>query len=163
MSNLIVLTFDNDEEATKVMSTIKDLRKHDFISLDDTAVVVRDQEGKYHVKNEIDRGIKLGAGAGSLIGLFIGFLFGGPLGSLLLGGIGGAIVGRFADMGIDNKFVNQVKENLEPGSSALFLLVRDANTNAAIAALRPYQGTVYQTSLPPETEEELRHVLKDRK
>ena len=119
--------------------------------------------GEFHVKNEIDRGIKLGAGIGSLIGLFVGFMFGGPLGSLLLGGIGGAIVGKVADMGIDQKFVKEVKEQMEPGSSALFLLVREANTNAAIAALRPYQGSVYHTSLDPEAEEELRHVLKTRK
>ena len=163
MASLIVITFDNDEEATKVMKTIKSLRKEAFISLDDTAVVVRDSDGEFHVKNEIDRGIKLGAGIGSLIGLFVGFMFGGPLGSLLLGGIGGAIVGKVADMGIDQKFVKEVKEQMEPGSSALFLLVREANTNAAIAALRPYQGSVYHTSLDPEAEEELRHVLKTRK
>jgi uncharacterized membrane protein len=163
MANLIVLTFEDDEEATKVMGTIKSLRKEAFINLDDTAIVVRDSEGEFHVKNEIDRGIKLGAGIGSLIGLFIGFMFGGPLGSLLLGGIGGAIVGKVADMGIDKKFVNEVKEKMEPGSSALFLLVRDANANAAIAALRPYEGTVYYTTLDPEAEEELRHVLKTRK
>jgi uncharacterized membrane protein len=162
MSDLIVLTFENDEEATQVMKTIKSLRKESFISLDDTAVVVKDQEGKIHVKNEIDRGIKLGAGVGSLMGLFLGMLFGGPIGAMLLGGAGGALVGKLTDMGVDQKFVKQLKEELEPGSSALFLLVRDAHTNAAMAALRPYKGTVYHTTLGPEAEEELQRVLKDR-
>lgn len=162
MSNLIVLVFDNDEEATQVMEAIKSLRKEDFISLDDTAVVVKDQDGKVHVKNEIDRGIKLGAGIGSLMGLFLGMLFGGPVGALLLGGAGGALVGKLTDMGVDQKFVKQLSEDLQPGSSALFLMVREAHNNAAMAALRPYKGTVYHTTLDTETEAELQRVLKDR-
>ena len=162
MSDLIVLTFDNDEEATQVMETIKGLRKEAFINLDDTAVVVKDKDGKLHVKNEVDRGIKLGAGVGSLLGLFIGMLFGGPIGAMLLGGAGGALVGKLVDMGVDQQFVKQLKEELEPGSSALFLLVRDAHANAALAALRPYKGTVYHTTLGPDAEQELQRVLKDR-
>lgn len=162
MSNLIVLVFDNDEEATQVMDAIKSLRKENFISLDDTAVVVKDADGKVHVKNEIDRGIKLGAGIGSLMGLFLGMLFGGPVGALLLGGAGGALVGKLTDMGVDQKFVKQLKEDLPPGSSALFLMVREAHNNAAMAALRPYKGTVYHTSLDAETEAELQRVLKER-
>lgn len=162
MSNLVVLVFDSDEEATQVMEAIKTLRKEDFISLDDTAVIIKDADGKVHVKNEIDRGIKLGAGVGSLLGLFLGMLFGGPIGAMLLGGAGGALVGKLVDMGVDQKFVKQLKEDLPPGSSALFLLVRDAHSNVAMAALRPYQGTIYHTTLDTETEAELQRVLKER-
>lgn len=162
MSNLIVLVFDSDEEASQVMGAIKSLRKENFISLDDTAVIVKDADGKVHVKNEIDRGIKLGAGIGSLMGLFLGMLFGGPVGALLLGGAGGALVGKLVDMGVDQKFVKQLKEELPPGSSALFLLVHDANSNVAMAALRPYKGTVYHTTLDSDTEAELQRVLKER-
>ena len=163
MSFLTVVVFEDEEQASEVRESLKSIQKQGLLDLDDSAIIVKDEDGQVHVKNEVDRGIKVGIAGGGLIGLFVGFMFGGPLGSLLLGGIGGAIVGKVAAMGIDKKFVNEVKEKMEPGTSALFLLVRDANANAAIAALRPYEGTVYYTTLDPEAEEELRHVLKTRK
>jgi len=74
----------------------------------------------------------------------------------------GAVVGKMADLGVDQKFVHEVSASLKPGSSAIFILARAANPDAIIAALRPYKGTVYHTSLAPEAEEELRRILKKR-
>jgi uncharacterized membrane protein len=161
MSNLLVITFDNAEEAGKVLETLRSVQRSDLIGLDDSAVVVKDEEGKVHVKNEMDRGVKIGAVGGGLLGLLIGSIF-FPVGGLVLGALGGALVGSSADLGIQSKFVKQVGEDLTPGTSALFIIVRDANPNAAIAALKPYKGKVYQTSLPPEAEEEVRRILKKR-
>ena len=160
MSHLVVLTFDNAEEAGKVRETIKPVQGQGLISLDDSAVVVKDEDGQVHVKNELDRGVKVGLAGGGLIGLFIGFMFGGPIGALILGAAGGALVGASADMGLQKSFVKEVSEAIKPNTSALFLIVRDSNPNAAIAALKPYQGEVYHTSLDPEAEETLRRVLK---
>ncbi len=161
MSNLIVMTFDNAEEAGKVRETLRSAQRSDLINLDDSAVVVKDEEGKVHVKNELDRGVKIGAVGGGLLGLLIGSIF-FPIGGIVLGAIAGGLIGASTDLGIQSKFVKQVGEDLTPGTSALFIVVRDANPNAAIAALKPYKGKVYHTSLPPEAEEELRRMLKKR-
>jgi uncharacterized membrane protein len=67
-----------------------------------------------------------------------------------------------ADLGIQKSFVKEVSEALQPGNSALFVIVRDANPNAAIAALKPYKGTVYHTSLDSEDEDTLRRILSKR-
>lgn len=162
MSNLIVITFDNMEEAGQVRKALSSIQKQNLISLDDSAVVVKDEDGTPSVKNEIDRGVKVGATAGGLLGLFIGFLLMGPLAATLIGAVGGAAVGSLTDLGIQKKFVKEVSDALKPGTSALFIIVREANATAAIAALKPYQGEVYHTSLPPEAEESLRRVLKER-
>jgi uncharacterized membrane protein len=161
MSNIIVITFDNTEEAGKVRDTLKKLEGGGYISLDDSAVVVRDEEGKIHVKNEVDRGVKIGAVGGGLLGLFISFLF-LPIGGLIVGAALGGLVGSAFDLGISKKFVKDIQDSLEPGTSAIFFIVREANADMAVAALKPYKGEVYQTSLPAEGEEHLRKVLSKR-
>ena len=162
MSNLVVIVFDNAEEADKVRESIRSVQKQELIKLDDSAIVVKDEDGQVHVKNELDRGVKVGIAGGGLIGLFIGFMFGGPIGAMILGGLGGALIGASTDMGLQKSFVREVSAALKPNTSALFVIVRDSNPNAAIAALKPYQGEVYHTSLDPEAEETLRRVLKDK-
>lgn len=162
MPDLIVMTFDNEEEAGQVRQTLRSVETQGLVSLDDSAIVVKDEDGQVSVKNELDRGVKVGFAGGGLVGLFIGFMFGGPLGSALVGAGGGALVGSLADLGIHKSFVTEVSDSLQPGSSALFIIVRDANPNATISALRPYQGEVYHTSLSTEAEETLRRVLRKR-
>lgn len=162
MSNLIVITFDNPDEAGKVRQAIRTVQKQGNISLDDSAVIVKDADGKVKIKDEIDRGVKVGAAGGGLLGLLIGSVF-FPIAGLVIGVAGGALAGRMADLGIQKSFIEDVTNALAPGTSALFLIVRDANANVAINALKPYKGEVYHTSLEPDTEETLRQVLKDRK
>ena len=161
MPDLIVITFDNAEEAGQVRTSIREEQHQGLISLDDSAVVVRDEEGKVHIKNEMDRGVKIGVIGGGLLGLLIGGLF-FPLAGLLVGVLGGMGVGALTDLGIQKNFVKEVSDSLQPGTSALFLIVRHANANAVIAALKPYKGQLLQTPLDPEDEETVRRVLEKR-
>jgi uncharacterized membrane protein len=161
MSNLVVITFDNMEEAGEVREAIRRQEKGGQISLDDSAVVVKDTEGKVHVKNQMDRGVKIGAVSGGALGLLIGSIF-FPLAGIAMGVAGGAAVGALADLGIQKKFVQEVSDALAPGASAIFLIVRQANAAAATAALKPYKGEIYHTSLSEEDEATLRRVLEAR-
>jgi uncharacterized membrane protein len=162
MSYLTVVVFDDPDQATEARKSMKSIQKQGLLSLDDSAIIVKDEDGQVHVKNEVDRGIKVGLAGGGLIGLFVGFLFGGPIGAMLLGALGGAAVGSMADLGIQKSFVKDVTEAMKPGSSAIFFIIREANPNAAIAALKPYKGEVYHTALPTEAEETLRRVLRKK-
>jgi uncharacterized membrane protein len=159
MAQLVVITFDDMAQAEAVRETMRRQQHAGYINLDDSAVVVKDQDGKVHVKNEMDRGVKVGAVGGGFLGLLLGSIF-FPLAGLLIGVLGGAAVGKSLGKGVDKEFVEEVSEAIQPGSSAIFLLVREANPDVAVAALRPYQGTLYQTTLSPEAEETLRRALK---
>lgn len=161
MSNIIVITFDNEEEAGKVRKSLKSLEDTGYLSLDDSAVVVRDTEGKFHVKNQMDRGVKVGAVGGGFLGLFLGILL-APVGGMLIGAALGGLLGASFDLGISKKFIKDVEASMEPGTSALFFVIKEGNPDAAVAVLKPYKGNVYHTSLPPETEEHLRKVLSKR-
>jgi uncharacterized membrane protein len=161
MSNLVVITFDNADEASKVRESLRSLEKEGLLNLDDSAVIVKDAAGKVHVKNQTDRGVIVGAAGGGAIGLLIASIF-FPFAGIIGGALVGAVVGRMADLGVDQKFVHEVSAALKPDSSAIFVMVRQANPAAVVAALKPYQGQVYQTSLPTESEEELRRILGKR-
>ena len=52
---------------------------------------------------------------------------------------------------------------MEPGTSAIFFVIREGDPNMAMASLKPYKGTVYHTSLDPETVEHLQKILSERK
>jgi len=159
MSNLIVIVFDDADEATKVRKTIKSIEGSGHIRLDDSAVVVKDKDGKIHVKNQVDRGVKIGAVSGGFLGLLIGSVF-FPLAGILIGALGGAAIGAAAKLGVSQTFVKEVADSMATESSALFIIVRDSDPDVAIAALKPYKGKLLQTTLSPEDEENLRGVLK---
>ena len=161
MSNIVVITFDNMEEAGKVRESIRQQEKSGTISLDDSAVVVKDEDGKVHVKNQLDRGVKIGAVGGGLLGLLLAGIF-FPVAGIVVGVLGGMGVGSLADLGIQKDFVKDVSNAIKPGTSAIFLIVRESNPTVALAALRPYKGEVYHTSLDPEDEKSLRDVLSKR-
>jgi uncharacterized membrane protein len=93
--------------------------------------------------------------------LVIGSVF-FPIGAIVLGALAGGLIGKSADLGVDQKFVKEVSEDLQPGTSAIFFIVRDGNPEVAVAALKPYKGTVRQTSFPADAEKELRRILKKR-
>jgi len=161
MSNLVVITFDNAEEAGRVRESLRSLEQYGRLSLDDSAVVVKDAEGKIHVKNQTDRGVAVGAVGGGALGLLIGSIF-FPLAGIVAGALIGAVVGKMADTGVEKKFVQEVGAALKPNSSAIFVIAREADPAAVVAALKPYKGQVFQTTLSTEAEEELRRILSKR-
>jgi uncharacterized membrane protein len=161
MSNLVVITFDNPDEALKVRESLKKMEGEGYLKLDDSAVVVKEADGKVHLKNEMDRGTQAGAIGGSMVGLLIGSIM-FPVAGLVLGALGGGLVGHLFDKGVDQQFVKDVTEKMAPGSSAIFFILRGNDPGMAIATLRQYDGEIYQTTLPEEAEEALRDALKKR-
>jgi uncharacterized membrane protein len=161
MSNLVVLTFDDTEQAGEALDALKKVQREGFLKIDDAAVIVKDETGKVNIKNQLDTGVKWGAVGGGLIGLILASVF-FPLAGLAIGALGGALVGKTLDLGVDKKFVQDVTESLKPGSSALFVIGSGDNPDMVAAALRPFQGTIYQTTLPTEAVEELHAALKKK-
>jgi uncharacterized membrane protein len=161
MANLIVLTFDDTEQAIQALETLKKVQSGGYLKLNDAAVIVKDATGKVEIKNQVSSGTLGGALGGSFLGLLIAGVF-FPLAGLAIGAIGGALVGKSLHKGVDQDFVKDVTEQLKPGSSALFVMVRSSDPDIAIAALRPYKGKVYQTTLPSDAEEQLQDALKKK-
>lgn len=157
-NNLIVLAFDTMDEAEQVHQALVSAKNQGVLSIDDAAVVVKDADGKVQVKNQVSRGTWITTGVGGALGLLIGTIF-FPIGGLVLGLAGGALVGKFMDLGVDGNFVKDVGEQIQPGTSALFVLTRDENAAGVLAVLRQFQGKVLQTTLDSEADEAIRKAL----
>lgn len=159
MSELIVVMFDKVEEAEQARESIRKLEKLGSVSLGDAEVVSKDENGKISRHGQADSGTKWGAVGGGVLGLMLAGLF-FPLAGIAVGAGLGALLGKSLHLGIDKKFVEEVSESLTPGKSALFVMVKGGDVNMAIAAFRPYEGKILQTTLPSDKVEALEDELK---
>jgi uncharacterized membrane protein len=158
VSQVVVLGFDTPEQAQQTLKRLRDLEKAGQISLEDTAIVSRDEHGNLKTHNEVSGATEGGAVVGGMLGLLIGGLI-FPLAGLAIGALAGGAIGSLMHRGVDGKFVDDVRAKIKPGQSALFLIIREANADAALAAVRGMHGEVIQTSLDTDVEDQLRETL----
>ena len=159
-SNLVVVAFEDMETAGQLHDALVSAGKQGLITIDDSAIVVKDEEGKVTVDNQVSRGTWVGTAIGGGLGLLVGAIF-FPIGGIALGAAGGALVAKAMNLGIDGKFVDEATEKIQPGNSALFVLAHDANMAAMTAVLRDFNGHVIQTTLDSEAEEAIKRALHD--
>jgi uncharacterized membrane protein len=158
MSELLVLVFDNKEGAFQARDKLLDIQKRRMLQLADAAVVVRQEDGKVEVK-QLTSLVGSGAFGGAFWGLLIGLLFAVPWMGLAIGAAAGAAVGGLTDHGVDDKFIKEVGDTIQPGHSALFLLIHMSNLETWLDELKALNPTVLQTSLSQENEAKLREAF----
>jgi uncharacterized membrane protein len=158
MNQLIVIAFDHFDDARDALKSLRDLERQGRIKFEDTALVERDPDGTAHVKNEVSGTTEAATVIGAVIGGLLGFIF--PVAGIALGAAAGAAIGASLDTGVSGTFVDDVKETLRPGRSALFLVVKESDADATLAALRQFRGDVIQTTLTSEAEDALRQALR---
>jgi uncharacterized membrane protein len=160
MSDLVVIAYDDETTAFKVRDKLASLTKEHVIELEDLVVVVHHQNGKTEIKQAANL---VGAGAlgGAFWGLLIGLIFFVPIFGLAIGAVAGAIAGKLSDYGIDDKFIKEVAENVKPGNSAVFLLIKKMTPDKVVDAIKEYGGTVIKTSLSEAEEAKLREAFSE--
>jgi uncharacterized membrane protein len=158
MNQLIVIGFDHLDDARNAMKRLRDLEREGHVRFEDTAIVERDLDGKAHVRNEVSGTTETAAVLGAALGGVLSFVF--PIAGIAIGAALGAAIGAAMGTGVSPAFVEDVKNTLTPGRSALFLVVREADADAVTAALRDFEGDLIQTTLDTEAEEALRQALQ---
>lgn len=155
MAQLVVFAFKDEAGAEQMREALVGLQKQHLIQLADAAVVVRKPDGKVKVKQAVSL---VGAGAlgGAFWGMLIGLLFWMPWLGLAVGAAAGALGGALSDYGVDDKFIKEVGSTIEPGHSALFLLVQEWTEDKVMEELTKFDAQVLQTSLSKEDEAKLR-------
>ncbi|HYA51433.1 MAG TPA: DUF1269 domain-containing protein [Streptosporangiaceae bacterium] len=159
MADLIAIGYKDETTAEAAADEARRLAKDLTIEPDAIAVIVRDAEGKFHVHTS-HHSVEDGTTWGMLWGLLFGALFFVPFLGVAVGAGLGAIMGRITRAGVDNDFQEQARDLLQPGTSALFLMVDKATPDRVVDALSHYGGTVLKSSLSEEGEKELKDALR---
>jgi uncharacterized membrane protein len=162
MSDLIAIGYPDETTAIKAEKEAQRLAEELIIQPDAIAAIVRDKDGKFKVTTN-HHPVGGGASYGMFWGLLFGVLFFVPFFGMAIGAGLGALMGKVEKSGIDREFQEQVRDMLEPGTSALFLVVEKVTPDKAIEALSKYGGTVLKSSLSKQAEEELQEDLHGSK
>jgi len=161
MSNLIVVSFPEEQLAFELRAALVQMQKEYLIEMEDVVIVTKDAAGKIKLHQAMNL-TAMGAATGGFWGLLIGMLFLNPLLGAAVGAGAGALSGRFTDLGIDDDFMKTLAEQFQPGCAAVFILVKKVTPDKVLAGLEQFKGKgkVIQTSLTKDEEQGLRAFLE---
>jgi uncharacterized membrane protein len=168
VAELVVIGFDDPEDADNVLGELGRLQKSYLLDLKDAVVAIRQLDGKLNLKQSVDlvrTGISAGGVSGAMLGTLVGMLFLIPFrlrGRHLVGAGGGALSGSAIDYGIKEDFIRSVADALKPNTSALFILIRKVKPEEVLSELSRFRGRVIRSSLSNEQEVRLQAALSAR-
>lgn len=157
-NSLLVLGFDDTEEALAVGKKLQKLQKQDLIKIEDAALAIRDDSGRTKIK-QLNNLVGAGALGGAFWGLLFGVIFFAPWLGMVVGAGAGALGGKLSDIGIDDDFIKEVGEEVGPGETALFLMISDVTVDKVLMELKSVQAKVIRTNLNSVQEALLREYF----
>ena len=161
MATLTAWKFDTPEGAEAAEHTLIDLSKQELIQVHDAATVSWTAGNRRPRTRQLTSMTGTGALGGSFWGLLFGLIFFVPFLGMAVGAAAGAIGGAFTDVGIDDDFINSVRDKVTPGTSALFVLSSDAVLDKVKAAFEGTHAELIHTNLSGEEEARLREAFAE--
>lgn len=156
MATLTVWKFDTAGGAQEALDKLAELSKQQLIQVQDAAVVAwREGQKKPSTRNH---GSLTGQGAlsGAFWGMLFGLIFFVPFFGMAVGAAMGALAGKFADYGIDDSFIKEVRDQVTEGTSALFLLSSGAVRDRVAEEFEGVSMELIQSNLSKEEEDQLK-------
>jgi uncharacterized membrane protein len=159
-ATLTVWNFDTAEGADQAVTTLEGLARENIVTLHDAATVSWPEGKKKPKTHQLTSTAGAGAMGGAFWGMLFGLIFFVPLLGAALGAATGALSGSLADVGIDDGFINKVRDQVTPGTSALFVMSSDAVMDKVRDAFAGHQPSdLIFTNLSEEQETALREVF----
>ncbi|HEX9022981.1 MAG TPA: DUF1269 domain-containing protein [Geobacteraceae bacterium] len=157
MSELIVAGFRGEFTADEVLLDLLKMKQIHLIDLDYAVVVARRDDGSIRARHN-NVLVHADAAAGGQWGT----LFAGPVG-FIIGGVIGAVIGEtvyeLKRIGIEDDFIKEVAQVIEPGSSAIFIRVRKSLSDKVVEELRNFNAKLLRAALTITSEAELMREL----
>ena len=158
MSEMMVLGFENEMEADRFGLKLEELQKDMIVQLGDAAEVVRDPDGKPHVKHG-SHIVGAGAMGGAFWGMLFGLLFFVPFLGLAIGAGMGALFGKMGKTGIDQQVLSQMGDAVPPGKAGWFLIINQMTEDKFMAAVEGTNAKLVRSNLTAEQEEQLKQAF----
>jgi uncharacterized membrane protein len=161
MGTLTVWKFDGHTGADQAEKLVEGLAAQQLIELQDAATVSWEPGAKKPKTRQLHNVKAAGATSGMLWGMLFGLIFFVPLLGAAVGAASGALAGSLADVGIDDRFIKSVREQVTPGTSALFLMSSNAVMDKVKQAFddQGLHPDLIQSNLSDEQESELREMI----
>jgi len=161
-ATLSVWKFDSPEAADEAVSVVEQLSREGVVTLHDAATVSWPLDKRKPKTRQLTSTAGAGALGGTFWGMLFGLLFFVPLLGAAVGAATGALTGALTDVGIDDGFINKIRDQVTPGTSALFLMTSDAVLDKARDAFAgDSRPELIFTNLSSEQESALREVFTD--
>ena len=148
MENVLAINFTQDGDAYEALTTLKELDEQGQVALRGAAVVLRHEDGRIAIKDEVgDIGYE-GTATGGIVGLIVGIL-GGPIG-VLLGGATGLLVGSLFDLDdLDetDSVLSKMSRTVRVDHASVVAEVNEQSPEVIDAAIQRLNGTVLRLSL----------------
>jgi len=159
VSDLIVIGYPDEDTGEKAYAEAQRLRADLLLETSVLGLVVRSADGKTKVETPDGPGAGKGALWGAIFGGLFGMILFIPFIGAAVGGAMGALFGGMDKAGIDSTFRERVTGMLQPGTSALVMVVEKVTPDRAVEAMSAYGGEVLQTSLSEDAEQHLQEAL----
>jgi uncharacterized membrane protein len=161
MATLTAWKFDSADGAVNALSLLERMQKEELLTVNDGAYVSW-PEGKKKPKTEQLRNLKAaGALGGSFWGLLFGLIFFVPLLGMAVGAAMGALSGAMVDVGISDDFIRKVRDQVTPGTSALFVMTSNVVVDKVLEEFKETGATLISTNLSHEQEAKLKEAFAD--
>jgi len=163
VQDILAIVLDKPTRANEVLLALAHLQGEGKIRMHDAVIVAKDDQGRAQVVETVDVTPAKGALAGGWWGLLGSLLVGGPaaLAVIVGGAAAGALYGKLVDRGLEDEWVKGMADWIDPGTSAILLLVDDDFDRAVIDELQRFEGTgrVAYSTLPANARDEIEAAL----
>ncbi len=154
---LAVFLLDSGDAARDLLKAVEKIDKGDKnVKIVDAAIADHHKRGRVTVKQTHDASGRKGGFRGGSIGVIAGAVMLGPPGAAVGGAVGATLSGlysRFRDIGIDDKFMRKVAQDIDRGKSAVFVQYEGdwgASIGAVSDVLRAKHGELIHSTLPAD-------------
>jgi uncharacterized membrane protein len=161
MATLTVWKFETAGGAENALTLLERMQKEELLQINDGAYVTWPEGKKKPKTQQLNRLTGAGALGGSFWGLLFGLIFFVPLLGLAVGAAMGALAGSMSDVGISDEFIRRVRENVTPGTSALFVMTSNAVVDKVLEEFKETGATLLSTNLSHEQEAKLREAFAE--
>ena len=161
MATLTATKFPTPQGADEALDKLQKLQAQELIEVLDAAVVSWEPGRKKPKTRELRSTTGAGALGGGFWGMLFGLIFFVPILGLAVGAAAGALMGSLSDAGISKDFIEDVRQRVTPGTSALFLLSSNAVLDRVRDEFRGSDAEIITTNLSTDQEQKLRDAFAE--